>query len=481
MKRKLVCIILLSTIALTACTGVQTENTESTESQTQSETTESEAEVETKKEKKIIKEVEVRTEVENAEKILDIRDMPNPECFYEDETYEYYFLKPMSEYIFVSYEDGSSEWIKEAFESGHVELGDFRYLYKVDIFIKAKNRAVGAEPKVVNIATRTLKRNWIELGVFEETFYEEGKYSYYYKNSPYSPTRSECIFVYYDDGTRENMRPALENGRITLEDLQAFQFGGRKELNIEKVVDLTVTGDATCAQEKEVVCVDKKYKFYLECAKSPYIELYYKNGQKETLRDLMDAGELTDDIMEELRDWDIEGLKSERIPSPVKEIQYSACDTPPKALDVKDVRGPWLVYEDEKYQYCLEFFGSVYVYYENGQKDHILMTALSKGYLTVFDMAKEGIGCFVCEKNPVEGAEPKLFYIVDSKIEAGATKAVFYEDATYTYSISDTNIAHIYAYYTDGTRQPIKEALKDGRITIADLDANGIEYTKEAK
>ena len=478
MKRKLLCIILLSTIALTACTDARTENDEGTVTESQSET---ESESEAEPVKKVIKEVIVRTEVENAETILDIKDMPNPECFYEDETYEYYFLKPMSEYIFVSYEDGSSERIKEAFESGHVELGDFRYLYKVDIFIKAKNREVGAEPKVVNIATRTLKRNRIDLGVFEETFYEEGKYSYYYKNSPYSPTRSECIFVYYDDGTRENMRPALENGRITIEDLQAFQLGGRKKLNIEKVVDLTVTGDATCTQEKEIVCVDKQYKFYLESAKSPYIELYYKNGQKETLRDLMDAGELTDEIMEELRDWDIEGLKSERIPSPVKEILYSACDIPPEALDVKDVKGPWLVHEDEKYQYYLEYSGSVYVHYENGLKDNIVMTALSKGYLTVFDMAKEGIGCFVCEKNPVEGAEPKLFYIVDSKIEAGATKAAFYEDATYTYSISDTNIAHVYAYYTDGTRQPIAEALKDGRITIADLDANSIEYTKEAK
>lgn len=477
MKKKILCIILLSTIALTGCRDAQTGNTEGTVTESQSET---ESESESEPVKKVISEVIVRTEVENAETILDIKDVPNPECFYEDENYEYYFLKPMSEYIFVFYEDGSSERIKEAFARGHVELGDFKYLYKLDIFVKAKNRAEGAEAQLVNIATRSKETDgFVQPATFKETFYREGKYRYYYISKG-NPTRSQYIYTYYDDGTRVQMMTDLENGKITIEDLQAFGFGGTKVLDIERVVDLTANGDVACDQQIEEIVEGKKYKYYLTCVKSPYIELHYKNGEKETLRNLIDAGEVTEEMMDEIRHLDIAGLKRERVPSPIEKIQYF-CDITPRASDIKEVRTPVLLHEDEKYQYYLEFSGSIMIDYENGIREHDIIGALTKGRVTIQDLGKAGIGCFVCEKNPTEGANPSLFYIVDSKIEDGATNAVFYEDATYAYSISDTNINYIYAYYTNGTREPIAEALKAGRITIADLDANGIEYTKTAK
>lgn len=479
MKKRLLCLTILCTIALTGCRGAQADNTQGTETESQStETqseTESEAGTESKLTKKAVSGVTISTDVEIPRNIDDIKDAPDAERFYEDDTYEYYFLKPMSAYVTVEYEDGTSENIKDAFANGHVEVRDIRKEQHVDIFVKTKNPVDGSTPKLVNIAFQSGAR-YVETAT--ETFYREGKYRY-----SYSMGYSSYIYAYYTDGTRENIRPALREGRITIEDMQAYGFGGAKSLDIKDIVDLTLNGDVQCVQEREEIYEGTKYKYYLDSVKSKYIELHYMNGEKETLRELVDAGELTEEIMMWIRNWDVDGLKREKVPSPIKEILHSYNRNTPIALDIKEVRKPELLYEDEKYQYYLEFpeGNNVIVNYENGTSDHYIETALKSGRVTIYDLGKEGMGCFVCEKNPTQGAKPSLFYIVDSKIEDNVTNGMIYEDDTYEYRIIGTNIDYIYAYYTNGTREPIADALKAGRISIADLDTNGIEYSKKTK
>ena len=305
MKKKLLCFVLLSAIALTGGNIVQNENTEVAEKESQSEVSESESQSETESKpevaKKKIKDVLVKTDVKIPSDINDIKDAPDAELFYEDETYEYYFLKPISADVTICYEDGTSENVKDAFKAGHVELSDFRRGHYFDVFVKAKKTA--ENPKLVNIAYRS--GEWM-ADQATEVFYTEGKYRYYY-----TAGISHFICVYYDNGTRENIRKALESGRISIEEAKEYGFGGSRSLNIEKIVDLTVDGDISCVQEREEVYEGIQYRYYFDSVKSQYIEIYYKNGEKETLRELIDSKTLTDTELYWLYGWKIEGLKKE--------------------------------------------------------------------------------------------------------------------------------------------------------------------------
>ena len=47
-----------------------------------------------------------------------------PECFYSDESYNYYFSKVIGEYVIVTYADGTTENVRDAFDKGHINLND---------------------------------------------------------------------------------------------------------------------------------------------------------------------------------------------------------------------------------------------------------------------------------------------------------------------------------------------------------------------
>lgn len=57
----------------------------------------------------------------------------------------------------------------------------------------------------------------------------------------------------------------------------------------------------------------------------------------------------------------------------------------------------------------------------------------------------------------------------------------FYEDDKYTYSFSCIKSSLVVVQYKDGTEVNVKEALKDNKIKIEDLDKYNISYYKDAK
>ncbi len=57
----------------------------------------------------------------------------------------------------------------------------------------------------------------------------------------------------------------------------------------------------------------------------------------------------------------------------------------------------------------------------------------------------------------------------------------FYEDDDYLYYYSCIKSDYIVVRYKDGHEEPVKDALKNGKITIKDLDKYGISYYKELK
>ena len=69
-----------------------------------------------------------------------LQDIPTDdalECFYTDETFEYFFSSIKSEYVMVYYTDGTSENVKAALQAGHINIED---LHKFGIWYSKRVR-----------------------------------------------------------------------------------------------------------------------------------------------------------------------------------------------------------------------------------------------------------------------------------------------------------------------------------------------------
>lgn len=83
-----------------------------------------------------------------------LQDIPTDdalECFYTDETFEYFFSSIKSEYVMVYYTDGTSENVKVALEQGHITVADLK---KFDIWYRREVR--DDLPKLTMTALREL-------------------------------------------------------------------------------------------------------------------------------------------------------------------------------------------------------------------------------------------------------------------------------------------------------------------------------------
>ena len=58
---------------------------------------------------------------------------------------------------------------------------------------------------------------------------------------------------------------------------------------------------------------------------------------------------------------------------------------------------------------------------------------------------------------------------------------MFYEDESHCYFFSYLISSYVTVYYTDGSEENVKDALKKGHIQISDLDRWSIGYSAEAK
>lgn len=135
-------------------------------------------------------------------------------------------------------------------------------------------------------------------------------------------------------------------------------------------------------------------------------------------------------------------------------------------LTADALEGFW--YDDE-YTY---YFGSikshyVIVHYSDGTTQPVTK-ALAEGRITLADLDRFGIGY---------GKEPRI-YVVDitDRDTMDTAVDVFFTGIDYYYyfpTIHETTV-----YYSDGTSQPLKEAMADFRVTIEDLDRFGIQYSR---
>ena len=152
--------------------------------------------------------------VDRIKEIKDITNNMNGMCFpdgfdieepfFEDESYIYIFGSPISQHVIVEYTDGSTENIKEALEKGHIQITD---LDKYSIHY-------ASEPKLIEKIVDLTKSGEIETADAHEYFFSDGSYSYYF-----SSIKSQHITVYYKDGTEQNVKDALAEGKIKISDL----------------------------------------------------------------------------------------------------------------------------------------------------------------------------------------------------------------------------------------------------------------------
>ena len=70
---------------------------------------------------------------------------------------------------------------------------------------------------------------------------------------------------------------------------------------------------------------------------------------------------------------------------------------------------------------------------------------------------------------------------VTEQIPTDTALETFYETYDDIYCFGSIKSEYVIVKYTDGTSETVKEALKNGRIKIDDLDKFGISYIKQPK
>ena len=152
--------------------------------------------------------VEANKEIESITKntgSMELSDTEEP--FFEDERYIYVFGNPTSEYVTVKYSDGSTENVKEALENGHIQITDLDK-HKINYF---------TEPKHIETIVDMTESGEIATAEALECFFSDEKYTYYFPS-----IKSDYITVYYKDGTEQNVKDALSEGKINISALDWF-------------------------------------------------------------------------------------------------------------------------------------------------------------------------------------------------------------------------------------------------------------------
>lgn len=287
-KNRLLLLGILMAVTLTACGEGSTDNSKDSILQSGTDETQTESE-----EKWVISEIKNDFEWQKP-RANNVNEAKEAELFFEDEKYKYYFEYAKSDDINVVYENRTKENVKAAFAAGHVDIYDLGQA-GIGCFVVEKNPQEDAKKVIINIVDEAV---YADLAC--ERIYEDDDYLYYFTDM-----RSNQVFVYYTDGTRERINHALAAGRATIQDMDTYCVGYYKRDNIIDVVDLTENGKIECAQEKETLFEYAGYSYYFDCVKSMYIEIHYKNGKVETLRDAIDSRTDVKSLQELVRSiWD---------------------------------------------------------------------------------------------------------------------------------------------------------------------------------
>ena len=151
--------------------------------------------------------------VETGERVFTVM-----ECFWADENNRYLFGAPISPYVIVHYADGTEETVTSALHSGRITINDLdRFGISYSTQSKHEITCVAPRGNILSIVDHSLDDPDRAFAQAEEPFWEDDINVY-----SFSCIKSQYVTVYYDDGTEENVKSALQAGWITMADLDRF-------------------------------------------------------------------------------------------------------------------------------------------------------------------------------------------------------------------------------------------------------------------
>ena len=218
---------------------------------------------------------------------------------------------------------------------------------------------------------------------------------------------SQDIIVTYSDGSRQNVKDALADGNITIEDLDSFDIRYTKRLksdfSTDESPDLVIKAIIILPGAYNDTTIlaysDGEYDYYLPAMTKDntakcYINVYYSDESNQNVMDALADGNVT---IEDLDRFDIRYTK-------VPKSDSSTDESPtPSDLEVIDIVLPSgcyselidLFYSDDEYDY---FFPSLtkyhmQVYYSDGSVQNVKQ-AIDAGNITLADLDKFDIYYF---------------------------------------------------------------------------------------
>ena len=237
--------------------------------------------------------------------------------------------------------------------------------------------------------------------------------------------------------------------------------------NIQNIINWVDIEEITVAAMIEPFYTDELYEYVFANIESPYVIVYYKDGTAQLVRDALEEGNIT---IEDLSRFQVGFGKYPKSEPEQKTVVNIAFDPQDNTI----VEEEEIIYQTETHSYCFSRKISQYVRvtYTDGY-NYDVKNSLLWGYITLSDLDKYGIEYYSVErKYEVERiSSPK-------EIEKWYrdVQECFFEDENNLYFFDGIRSNTTSVYYKDGTRHGIKKALRDGYITMADLDAFGVEY-----
>lgn len=309
-----------------------------------------------------------------------------------------------------------------------------------------------ASVRVIAVEDRSINSG-ITFPQVLEKIYDDGKYEYFL-----SCPKSDLVVVKYSNGTEKNVVEALKAGDITIRTLQNYGITiySQKKATITSIVDRS--SGKYVPQVLELIYEDNKNEYYLYSKKSEYIIVKYSNGTEKKIVDALKDGDLTINTLQ-----NVYGIKvyTQKKPTVRRVIDRSSGKSIPQAAE--------LIYKDDKNEYYLPVQKSQYliIRYSDGTEKNVV-DALRAGDLTVRELERT-YGITIITQTRTS----KIESIVDKSKESGIyvpqVMEFIYCDGTNNYYFNTKKSSLVIVKYVDGTQKTIVNALRDGDLTIGDL------------
>ena len=177
----------------------------------------------------------------------------------------------VGDYVYVEF-DGM------VMESYPLQINSVTYIVHSDVL---------QEKKVVNIIDKTVNSDIVTADALQGFFHDD-MYDYYF-----SSIKSQYVVVEYSDGSTETVESAINENRITIADLDAYNIGYYREpRNIENIIDHAELDGLPTDQAEEVFYTDDEYVYTFPSIRSEYVIVYYKDGTSQPIKDAITDGKL---------------------------------------------------------------------------------------------------------------------------------------------------------------------------------------------